>query len=179
MKYKTTYFPSGKHEGVSIGRAILKSPRYAMYFATKKGMWGEWAQIQAETVRLIDVFDAKPITKTCSGCGGSAVRLTAVASRTSSLYAWCNTCSHHGSGKVVTEIRSYSQALAHNKNNCEGKSAGDGRIILSMASAKGLISPLSEARIAVFFDLELECRRRLKVDPPCRLNIDPGRVAAF
>jgi uncharacterized membrane protein len=23
------------------------------------------------------------------------------------------------------------------------------------------------------------CRRRLKVDPPCRLNIDPGRVAAF
>jgi hypothetical protein len=25
----------------------------------------------------------------------------------------------------------------------------------------------------------LRCWRRLKVDPPCRLNIDPGRVAAF
>ena len=23
------------------------------------------------------------------------------------------------------------------------------------------------------------CRRRLNIDPPCRLNIDPGRVAAF
>ena len=24
-----------------------------------------------------------------------------------------------------------------------------------------------------------DCRRRLNIDPPCRLNIDPGRVAAF
>ena len=25
----------------------------------------------------------------------------------------------------------------------------------------------------------IHCRRRLNIDPPCRLNIDPGRVAAF
>ena len=26
---------------------------------------------------------------------------------------------------------------------------------------------------------DLECRRRLNIDPPCRSNIDPGRVAGF
>lgn len=156
MKQKTTYFPSGKHEGVSIGRAILKSPRYAMHLATMDKMWGEWGRIQTETSRLILLFNAKPIAKKCEGCGGSAVRLTVVAGRTSGLHAWCNTCSFRGSEKLITEIRHYSQALAHNKNNCEGTSAGDGRVILAMASAKGLISPLREARIAAFFDLELE-----------------------
>ena len=30
-----------------------------------------------------------------------------------------------------------------------------------------------------FGQFELRCRRRLNVDPPCRSNIDPGRVANF
>jgi hypothetical protein len=25
----------------------------------------------------------------------------------------------------------------------------------------------------------IKCSRRLNIDPPCRLNIDPGRVATF
>ena len=33
--------------------------------------------------------------------------------------------------------------------------------------------------VLCFTLFEPYCRRRLKVDPPCRLNIDPGRVAAF
>jgi hypothetical protein len=26
---------------------------------------------------------------------------------------------------------------------------------------------------------DITCRRRLNIDPPCRSNIDPGRVAGF
>ncbi len=26
---------------------------------------------------------------------------------------------------------------------------------------------------------EIECQRRLNIEPPCRSNIEPGRVASF
>jgi hypothetical protein len=41
------------------------------------------------------------------------------------------------------------------------------------------MDPAFEPESVAISRLEAICWRRLKVDPPCRLNIDPGRVAAF
>jgi DNA-binding GntR family transcriptional regulator len=45
------------------------------------------------------------------------------------------------------------------------------------ADAAGTVA--STATAAQLQELEALCQRRLNIDPPCRSNIDPGRVAEF
>jgi hypothetical protein len=45
-----------------------------------------------------------------------------------------------------------------------------------------LMAQLADAEFAAEYlnaASEDDCPRRLNIDPPCRFNIDPGRIAAF
>lgn len=143
-----------RHPGQSIACLVIKDPAYVMWMIRTPGLTGPMARERVEAIRLIDVFDAKPIQTACSepGCASPAVRLTAAEGRTSGFYAWCNCCRPVcDGGRPFSLVRTYREALRHNESNCGNTKAGQLRVVRALAEAKGLPRLQAPASIEAFF----------------------------
>ena len=66
--------------------------------------------------------------------------------------------------KEVRKVLLYIASRKHSTRN---------RAMFTLLNATGMrVGELASLRLC-------DCRRRLNIDPPCRSNIDPGRVANF
>ncbi len=146
------YMSFGRHGGVSIKKVLLIDPSYIMWLIGERANTREMAIAQTEAIRLIAVFDARPIRAKCHDCHEEATRLTGYDGSSMSLYPWCEHCDPIGStGKATIVIRSYKQALRHSESSGAGTKAGQKRIIGAMANLKGLDRPMTEANLLAFF----------------------------
>src|ERR1041384_2473436 len=119
---------------------------------------GGLGRVQAEALRLISIFDQKPIGRSCMGheCKQPAVRFTAYAGNSVDLYPWCAACDPYQAGAnsgKLTVIQTYQDALKHVTWTDGGVKAGYRSILKAMALSKGLPKRSGEAQINTFFRL--------------------------
>ena len=167
-KRRTLYdLPFGKYRGKSVEWLVLNKPDYVKWVLEEPTRPGSaLASAKAEALRLISIFDAKPILKPCSGsnCSRTAIRFTGYQGNSYTLYEWCETCDPYElSGAVewkLTVIRTYKDALNFIKEHCDGR--GYRLAINAIAMAKGFPERSSPARIKKFFGEDVKPDEELK-----------------
>ena len=143
----------GKHQGKTVESLILKEPDYIKWVLEQASPSGGLARVQTEALRLIGIFDQKPITRDCMGhgCKRPAVRFTAYARNSADLYPWCATCDPYQAGAIggkLTEIKTYRDAIHHVTWTDGGVKAGYKSIVKAMALRKGLPQRSGAAQMA-------------------------------
>jgi hypothetical protein len=147
----------GKHEGKTVEMLVLKEPDYVKWVLYQPSPSGELERIRSETLRLIAIFDHKPILGSCTGreCVNSPVRFSAYAGSSETLYTWCGSCDPYEAGANsgrLTDIYTHPDALAHVDRTERGVRSGYRAIVKAMAVAKGLPNRSGEAQVRAFFD---------------------------
>jgi hypothetical protein len=151
----------GKYQGKSVEWLVLNKPDYVKWVLEEPTRPGSaLASAKAEALRLISIFDAKPILKPCNGCSRTAIRFTGYQGNPWCYYAWCETCDpYHRSGAVewkLTVIRTYKEALNFIKQRCDGRRGEYRLAINTIAILKGFPERSSPAGIRKFFGEDIE-----------------------
>lgn len=146
----------GKHTGKSVGLLVLKEPDYVAWLLTKCDLCRSALAASEEAVRLIGIFDAKPLLTNCSGrdCAATATRGTAYNSTTWSLMWWCDACDPYQGGAhggKLHSIRTYQDAIDHVRIHCIARRDALCTLIRAIAVAKGLPGRVGEAQANAFF----------------------------
>lgn len=148
--------PFGKYRGKSVEWLVLKAPDYLKWVLEQAAPTGPLAAVKSQALRLISLFDAKPILKPCSGsnCSKTAIRFSAYQGVPFGMYAWCETCDSYRLGAApwkLTDIKTYSDALKFVRQHCDGRGPEYRAAIDTIARAKGFPDRSSEPRIHKFF----------------------------
>lgn len=145
----------GKHKDKSVGALVLKQPDYIAWVISKASTSGPLARVKAEALRLIRIFDSKPIQTKCfgNGCSQLATRCTVYQSNVYGPMWWCDECNPYQSGAIggkLSAISTYERALHHCQIFSSRKDALLD-LIKSLAQAKGLPKRVGEKQIDEFF----------------------------
>jgi len=146
----------GKHKGKTVGSLVLKEPDWIKWVIEQPSPSGGLGRVQVEALRLIAIFDQKPILGTCNGhgCKLPPVRLSAYAGNSEMVYQWCGSCDPYEAGAAsgkLAEIKSYRDALRHVEWTDGGVKSGYKAIVKAIALRKGLPKRTGDAQIAEFF----------------------------
>jgi hypothetical protein len=145
-----------KHQGKTVESLILKEPDYIKWVLEQPNPTGGLARVKAEALRLIGIFDQKPIMGPCNGhgCKQPPVRFSAYAGNSEALYQWCDSCNPYEAGAVsgkLAEIKTYRDALRHVEWTDGGVKSGYKAIVKAMALRKGLPKRSGDAQVKAFF----------------------------
>jgi hypothetical protein len=150
----------GEYRGRSVEWLVLKRPDYVKWILDQPAPTWPLAGVKSEALRLISIFDAKPILKPCNGCSRTAIRFTGYQGNPWCYYAWCETCDpYHLSGAVewkLTVIRTYKDALNFIKQRCDGRRGEYRLAINTIVILKGFPERSSPARLKEFFREDVE-----------------------
>ena len=146
----------GKHKGKTVARLVTKEADYVKWVLGQPDATGGLARLRSEMIRLIHIFDSKPIIGTCyhRGCERPPTRFSAYVGAEGGLFAWCDLCDPYEAGAFpgrLAIVRSYKDGLQHVESTCEGRKAGYRAIIREMAIRKGLPKRSGEAALDGFF----------------------------
>jgi len=144
----------GQYNGTEIEVIVLKYPEYVAWILRKE-CYNKLAEAKIEIMRLIEIFDRKPITKNCMGhnCTSNATRCTVFGSLIN-LYWWCDSCDPLQSGALAIQIqviKKYGEALRHVELYCGGHKKYYRSLIGLMAKAKGLPNRVDDQKAINFF----------------------------
>ena len=152
----------GKYRGKSVEWLVLNRPDYVKWVLEEPTRPGSaLASAKAEALRLISIFDAKPILKPCTRkCLIPASRFTGYQGNPWCYYAWCETCDPYRlSGTVgwkLTIVRTYKDVLNFIERRCDGRRGEYRLAINAIAMAKGFPDRSSPARLKEFFREDVE-----------------------
>jgi uncharacterized protein (DUF3820 family) len=146
--------PFGKYRGKSVEWLVLNRPDYVKWVLEQPAPTGPLAALKADALRLVSIFDAKPIVTLCKNCQKTATRFTGYAGNPYMFYAWCETCDCFNTGAVSWKLvitKTYVDTLNFAHLHCEGLRSDYRRAINAIAMAKGFPERSSAARIKQFF----------------------------
>jgi len=141
---------------------MVKNPEHVKWILQNNDAEEPVRTVREEMIRLIEIFDSKPFTKTCFGryCAGkTATRCTAYKSYYNSLYWWCDKCNPYQSGANVGTlhaISTYEDALGYVNFVCQDKKLDYEAFIAQLAQEKGLPDRAGIDDIYSFF-MEMVC----------------------
>ena len=143
----------GKFKGKTLVYIIMKQPNYTGWILIKEDPDGPLPVAKNEIIRLIKIFDSKPIQRHCFLCGAQA-KYCAVAQKSVIDPIWyCNECDPFDDVLIESDldyIKSYRDAIEHCKGyRVDKKSAL--MFIKAIATAKGLGKRLTEKELDKFF----------------------------
>jgi len=146
----------GKHQGKAVETLLLKEPDYIKWVLEQPSPSGGLGRVQAEVLRLIAIFDRKPILGTCykHSCNQPPIRFSAYAGNSEMLYQWCGTCDPYEAGAMngkLAEIKTYREALRHIEWTDGGVKSGYKAIVKAIALRKGLPKRTGDAQVTAFF----------------------------
>jgi hypothetical protein len=149
----------GEYRGRSVEWLVLKRPDYVKWILDQPTPTWPLAGVKSEVLRLIPIFDAKPILKTCSEHYTLPLSgFTTWKGNPHNLCAVCDLCDPSQQGPVPEElkvIRTYKDALdfirSGDARRCDYRLA-----INTIARAKGFPERSSPARIRKFFGEDVE-----------------------
>jgi hypothetical protein len=146
----------GKHHGKLLETLLIQEPAYVAWMLGCESPSGPLAQAQQEAVRLIRLFDCRPLREQCSGsgCGRRATRASVYIGSVSPRW-WCEECDPYQAGATGGKLRivqSYLDAVRHAEMFFSPRQAGMRRLIRYLAEAKGLPSRLTAEVTSEFFD---------------------------
>jgi hypothetical protein len=151
----------GEYRKRSVEWLVLKRPDYVKWILERPAVAGPLAAVKAEVLRLVSIFDAKPILKPCSGrnCSKTAIRFSAYQGVSYDMWAWCEACDPFRFGAApwkLTDIGTYNDALEFVRQKCDRRGPDYRAAIDAIARAKGFPDRSSEARIQRFFKEDFE-----------------------
>jgi hypothetical protein len=144
-------FNKGKYKGKSFEEVLLKDPAYVQWWITKVA-----PALSQEFQKLIKVFDQKPMTVSCAGCGNRAARASGY-SGSAVLYFWCKSCDPHRSCASNADpsklrlVRTFHDAMWHINSTLNGNKTAKANIVRYLAQAKGLPKRVDEDAALAFF----------------------------
>jgi hypothetical protein len=150
----------GKHAALDVRRLVVQHPDYVKWVLEQAQPSGQLAALAANVHRYIQIFDAKPFVKECTGkkagarCARPVTRGTAYHSHglNVDLYWWCDTCDPYQMGAAATliDVSTYSDALSV-VERYGGRKSDYGAIIKYLSRAKGMSARVTDAALETFF----------------------------
>ncbi len=146
----------GKHKGKSVGLLVLKEPDYVVWLLSKDDLSGAALAVKNEALRLITIYDAKPIQRHCYGreCSSQATRCTVYMTNVFTPMWWCDACDPYQAGAndgKLQSIKTYQDVLDHISLFCNGHKGSRQDLIKILARAKGLPERVGETQVSAFF----------------------------
>lgn len=142
-----------KQKGKSTETVILKGADYVKWVIDNKNATGSLLAVQNDFIRLIELFDAKPLQKKCFKCKSQATRFSFYQGNIDP-YFWCDKCDPFIQGAMpgkLSIITKYRQALRFVESTCEKRVADYRGIIKNMSNAKGLPQRITGKQAELFF----------------------------
>jgi len=144
----------GKHKDEIVEFVMLEDPSYIKWVLDQKNASGKLGELQSEIMRLMDIFDRKPILSRCTGhnCNRNATR--AAVSRFNPVPSWwCDQCSpaqdsNEDKPKIVCTYRDALNYAARHTGRWESDYQN---LIQALARAKGLRSRIDKDEAQEFF----------------------------
>lgn len=148
------YVDFGKFQGRFVEELILKEPEYIDWILRVPNPRGSMLEVVEAAVRLIGIFDAKPLIKPCRGtdCGKLATRCV-VYGQTLSLSFWCDGCDPYSLGAARGMLRAfpgYRDACMQPWGTGNPKELKT--LIRDVARAKGLPNRVGQNEAITFFN---------------------------
>lgn len=146
----------GKHNGKSVELVMVKAPDYVKWVLKQEDAVGQLLIVKKEMLRLIDVFNAKPILRRCAGreCDRKATKGSVYKDNVGRFEWWCDKCDPllggFLAGKVYI-IRTYEDALDYVESHCWNRKSDYEALIHALARAKGLLKRVGEKQAREFF----------------------------
>lgn len=149
------YLKFGKNANKSVEMIILKDPAYTAWIFKVPNPAGRLAMVKIEAMRLIRIFDFKPILRNCQGrdCTNPATRLTLYADNVYTPMWWCDDCDPYQMGArdgKLSSIKTYQDALLHHMQFGTPKNALKD-LVKIVAVEKGLPKRVGEKDAEEFF----------------------------
>ena len=144
--------PSGKYAGKTTEQILLNDPDYARWYMNElpESLAGR------DFKRLMEIFDDKPFTERCVGCGQNAIYASAHRGNPS-LRFWCATCNPYSKGAyqgTLSSVKTFRDALDHIDLTANGYKAWKKNICRALAEAKGLPRRVHKHAASEFFQRE-------------------------
>jgi hypothetical protein len=134
---------------------ILKDPDYVAWVLGHRGAVGRLAEVQGEALRLIALFDARPVVARCHGQGCEERAAYGCVYRGAVRPTWwCPGCDPHQQGATPGTLRvlaTYLDAVGHVETSCNGRRDDLRFLVRALAQAKGLPERVSEDAAEQFF----------------------------
>jgi len=143
----------GKYKGKTVKSLMMKQPVYIGWILSQKDLSGPLAVLKDEVIRLIKIFDSKPIQRYCKICDAEAKYCGVSQRSVFNPYWYCDECDPYAKDIIKTElefIRSYREAIDH----CERYSVNKKSALIfikAIATAKGLGKRLGKKELDEFF----------------------------
>jgi hypothetical protein len=145
----------GQHSGKSVELVVLKNPAYVAWMLRVDHASGALAKVQRAAGRLLEIFDAKPILRSCCSpnCGNRATYCTVIRGAIGP-YWWCNGCDLRRFSvrpDKLEIVRSYADAIWYANMYCNDRKKDLEVLIRALAQAKGLPERVGEVQAVAFF----------------------------
>jgi uncharacterized protein (DUF3820 family) len=149
------YVTFGKHSGKSAEMLVLKHPDYVLWVLRVEFPTAHLLQVRQELMRLIKIFNLKPIVVPCrgEGCEETATRGSVCRGAVWPSF-WCDGCDPYqlgaSSGKLRI-VRFFGDAIDHVNTCCGARKEALRILIKELARARGLPTRVGEQQAEQFF----------------------------
>lgn len=144
-----------KHKDEIVECVMLEDPSYVKWVLDQAKPSRKMAELQNEIVRLMDIFDRKPILSRCAGhnCNRNATR--AAVYRYNIIPSWwCDLCHPIQDSNFEDKpqmIYAYQDALNYVSRCCRDRKSDYQQLIQALARSKGLRSRIDKDEAQEFF----------------------------
>jgi len=147
----------GRHNGKSVELVVLEDPSYVKWVLDQVNPSRRLLLLKGEMLRLITIFDEKPVVTRCTSpnCNNNATRASVYRGNVVPSW-WCETCNPFQRSVFEDRpqiISTYKNALTHVAYFCRRRKSDYEYLIYAFAQAKGLTSGINEAQAQEFFCL--------------------------
>ncbi len=147
----------GRHNRKSVELVVLEDPGYVKWVLDQANPSRGLLLLKDEMLRLITIFDEKPILTRCTdpNCTNKATRASVYRGSVGPSW-WCDSCSPSQQSAFEDRpriITTYKEALTHVAYCCRGRKLDYEYLVYVLAQAKGLTSGVDEAQAQEFFCL--------------------------
>src|SRR5262249_23486852 len=149
VKNPEMYLGFGKHCGKMLEAILLEDPGYVLWMLTCRYPKSDLARAREEALRLVELFDAKPILRSCHNpsCNKAATGASLYVYSLAPLW-WCQDCSPYQAGVApggLHTVSSYGSVVFYIQEIWFGLEYLIGRLLRKLAEAKGLPKQYSES----------------------------------
>lgn len=144
----------GKFSGKTTESVLIKEPDYVQWTLDQNNAKDALQVIRKDFIRLMEIFDGKPIKKKCYKCKEPAQKISFYQGNISP-YFWCGTCDPYCQGALsgkLSIITKYRQALSFVSSTCQGRKSDYKSIIRELAIAKGMPDRITGIEAQSFFE---------------------------
>jgi hypothetical protein len=151
-----------KHKGKSVAHILLLEPDYIrwMFNVPWRRIDDRLLAVRNEAIRLIALFNQKPLRKPCKGCGHPPTRCVFIWLMC--MDCWCDDCNPSlagGFGHLRSTLPTYEEVLRSGSPQSYVYQHDPKKLIWALALAKGLPEGAGEPEMVAFFEQPVEASR--------------------